>query len=73
MVSKELENQKALAMTIMDKCNEMGCEGPNDTAELIGSATLIILHSIGDFLGCPFDEMREEYVRGLMAAEIENQ
>ena len=66
----DFDKPKALAETILKKCKELGCENPNETTELIGSATLIILHSIGNFLGCPFDEIREEYVRSLMAAEL---
>lgn len=71
MTRKKSDKQRDLAMTIMDKCEVLGCKGPNDTAELIGGATLFILSIMGDYLGIPFNEMRNEYVRGLLEAELE--
>ena len=71
MAKKKLSKQSELALTIMDKCKELGCQGPNDTAELLGGATLVILSTMGDYLGMPLDEMRKEYIRGLAAAEVE--
>ena len=70
MTKEKSDKQHDLAMTIIDKCEVLGCKGPNDTAELIGGATLFILSTMGDYLGIPFDEMRKEYVRGLLNAEL---
>ena len=71
MAKKKTNKQGELALTILDKCKELGCQCPNDTAELIGSATLIILNTLGEYLGMTLDEVRDEYIRGLKEAEIE--
>ena len=70
MAKKVMNKQKELADAILSKCKELGCVSPNDCAELIGAATLIILNVTGDYLGVSFDDIRKEYVRGILAAEL---
>ena len=64
-----LKKQKELALTITDKCKELGCKGPNDAAELIGAATLMFLDGVAEFLGIFSEEALEAYVNGLINAK----
>ena len=64
-----LKKQKELALTITDKCKELGCKGPNDAAELIGAATLMFLDSVAGFLGISSEDALETYVNGLINAK----
>ena len=64
-----LKKQKELALTITDKCKELGCKGPNDAAELIGAATLMFLDGVAEFLGIFSEEALEAYVNVLINAK----
>ena len=68
MVDKE--KQQELALAILEKCKEFGCQGPEDSAELIACATLIILNNISNFIGSSFEEVRQAYIKGLSEAEF---
>lgn len=70
-MGKELSKESQMAQFILTKCEEFGCQGANDTMELLAGATLLLLCVTGDFLGVPFDEMRKEYIRGISEATVE--
>ena len=38
--------------------------------ELIGAATLIVLGSMGEYVGTSFDDMRKAYINALWTAEV---
>ena len=64
-----LKKQKELALTITNKCQELGCKWPNDAAELIGAATLMFLDGVAEFLGISSEDALETYVNGLINAK----
>ena len=65
----KLSKEKELAILIIDKCQESGCDGPNEVAEMLGKATCIILDVMGQWIGASFNDMLTEYVRGLSNVE----
>lgn len=66
---EKIDKQNELAKFIVDKCDELGFESPEEMVEVIGGATLTILGNLGEHLGVSFDDMRKEYVRGLSEAK----
>lgn len=63
--------KKQQQMAIANKLQEMGLQQPNEIFEVLGGATLLLLKTTGEYIGWDFDAMRNEYVRGLMAAKCE--
>lgn len=72
-MAKKLNKRQQLEGVIINKLQDMNCKVPNECFEVLGAATLHLLKSTGEFIGVGFETMRKEYVRGLMAAEVENQ
>lgn len=71
MARKKLDKRQQLEEVIINKLQEMNCEIPNECFEVLGAATLHFLMTTGEYIGVDFESMRKEYVRGLMAAEVE--
>ena len=65
-----MNKQEELAKSIIDKCKKLGCESDEATVELIGAATLIVLGSMGEYVGTSFDDMRKAYINALSTAEV---
>ena len=70
-MNKNAKRQQQLEMAIANKLQEMGCYDANEIFEVLGGATLLLLKVTGEYIGWDFDAMRNEYVRGLMAAKCE--
>ena len=70
-MNKNTKKQQQMEMAIANKLQEMGCNDANEIFEVLGGATLLLLKTTGEYIGWDFDAMRNEYVRGLMAAECE--
>ena len=70
-MNKNAKKQQQLEMVIANKLQEMGLQQPNEIFEVLGGATLLLLKVTGEYIGWDFDAMRNEYVRGLMAAKCE--
>lgn len=66
----KMNKQEELAKSIIDKCKELGCETDESTVELIGGATLLVLGSMGEYVGASFDDMRKAYIEALSTAKV---
>lgn len=70
-MNKTAKKQQQMEMAIANKLQELGVNDTNEIFEVLGGATLLLLKTTGEFIGWDFDAMRNEYVRGLMAAKCE--
>ena len=70
-MNKTAKKQQQMEMAIANKLQELGVNDTNEIFEILGGATLLLLKTTGEFIGWDFDAMRNEYVRGLMAAKCE--
>ena len=70
-MNKTAKKQQQMEMAIANKLQELGVNDTNEIFEILGGATLLLLKATGEYIGWDFDAMRNEYVRGLMAAECE--
>lgn len=69
-MEKQISKQGHLAKVILKECQRLEVKDPDEVAELIGGASLIILNILGEYLNCPFEEMKAEYIRAMKGAKI---
>ena len=68
MAEEKGNPQNELAATMIEKCRALEVKEPEETLELIGGATCVILEAIASFWGAPFDEVRDVYTTSLSKA-----
>jgi hypothetical protein len=66
----QLEKAKVLESTIAEKLQELDVNGPVEFIEVLGSASVLLLNIMADFMGQPIEAVKVQYARSIMTAEI---
>ena len=59
-----------LESTIAEKLHELDVNGPVEFIEVLGSASVLLLNIMADFMGQPLEVVKTEYANSIMTAKI---
>lgn len=66
----QLEKAKVLEATIAEKLHELDVNGPVEFIEVLGSASVLLLNIMADFMGQPLEVVKTKYANSIMTAKI---